>query len=244
MTHLPARDRLIVALDLPDVAEAAAMVARLGDAVSFYKVGLQLTFADGGIAFAERLAASGKKVFLDVKLLDIDNTVAGAISSIARMGMTFVTVHAYPKAMRAAVGARGDSSLRLLGVTVLTSMSDHDLTDAGYDRSAAELVVQRAADARAAGMDGVVASPAEAAAVRAAVGPDVAIVTPGIRPAGASADDQMRAAAPAAAIRAGADYLVVGRPITRATDPSAAVEAIVGEIEQAATAIAKASGGG
>ncbi len=183
---------------------------------------------------AARLAADGKKVFLDVKLLDIDNTVAGAIASIRDMGMTFVTVHAYPKAMRAAVAARGNSSLRLLGVTVLTSMSDHDLTDAGYDWSAAELAVQRAADARAAGMDGVVASPAEAAAVRGVVGPDLTIVTPGIRLAGAAADDQRRVAMPAAAIGAGADYLVVGRPITAAADPAAAAAAIVAEIERSA----------
>jgi len=232
MAPLSARDRLIVALDFASVGEAEAMVARLGDAVSFYKVGLQLAFAEGGVAFAERLAGNGKRVFFDVKLLDIDNTVAGAITSIVRMGVTFVTVHAYPKAMRAAVAARGGAPLRLLGVTVLTSMSDDDLTDAGYDWSAAELAVQRAADARAAGMDGVVASPAEAAAVRAVVG-DMAIVTPGIRPAGVAADDQKRAATPEAAIRAGADYLVVGRPITMAADPLAAARTIVTEIERA-----------
>ncbi len=235
MAPLPARDRLIVALDFASVAEAEAIVGQLGDAVSFYKVGLQLVFAEGGIAFAERLAADGRHVFLDVKLLDIDNTVAGAIASIRDMGMTFVTVHAYPKAMRAAVAARGDAPLGLLGVTVLTSLSDHDLKDAGYDWSAAELAVQRAADARAAGMDGVVASPAEAAAVRDVVGPGMAIVAPGIRPAGAAVDDQKRAATPEAAIRAGADYLVVGRPITTAADPLTAARDIVAEIERAAT---------
>ncbi len=166
---IPARERLIVALDVPSVAEADALVARLGDSVVFYKVGLQLVFA-GGLAFAERLGRSGKQVFLDVKLLDIDNTVAGAVQSIAAMGMTFVTVHAYGQAMRAAVAARGGARLKLLGVTVLTSMNDADLAAAGYAGSIGDLVARRAAEARDAGMDGVVAAPAEAAAVRAIVG--------------------------------------------------------------------------
>jgi orotidine-5'-phosphate decarboxylase len=144
--------------------------------------------------------------------------------------VTFVTVHAYPKAMRAAVAARGDAPLKLLGVTVLTSMSDRDLADASYDRPLADVVLARAADARAAGMDGIVVSPAEATAARAVVGPDVAIVTPGIRPAGGDAGDQKRIATPTAAIRDGADYLVVGRPITAAADPAAAAEAIQAEI--------------
>lgn len=229
MLSIPARDRLIVALDVPNVAEAEATVDRLGDSVTFYKVGLQLVFA-GGLPFAERLAKSGKRVFLDVKLLDIDNTVEGAIASIAGLGMTFVTVHAYPKAMRAAVKARGDASLKLLAVTVLTSMDDADVADAGYAGNAADLVLRRARQAREAGIDGIVVSPAEAAAVRAIVGPGMAIVTPGVRPAGTAAGDQRRIATPAAAIRAGADYLVVGRPITGASDPKAAADAIVAEI--------------
>lgn len=231
MVPLPARDRLIVALDFASVAEGQALVERLGSAVSFYKVGLQLAFADGGIAFAARLADAGHKVFLDVKLLDIDNTVAGAVASIARMGMSFVTVHAYPKAMRAAVKARGDSPLRLLAVTVLTSMDNDDLRHAGYDWTTSALSVQRTADARAAGMDGVVASPEDAAAVRAIAGFDMAIVTPGIRPAGVAAGDQKRVATPQAAIAAGADYLVVGRPITAAADPLAAAHEIIAAIE-------------
>ena len=231
---IPARDRLIVALDVRSVGEAEAMVVRLGDSVTFYKVGLQLVFA-GGLTFAERLGRSGKQVFLDVKLLDIDNTVAGAVQSIAAMGMTFVTIHAYPQAMRAAVAARGDARLKLLGVTVLTSMNQSDLAEAGYAGSVGDLVARRAAEARAAGMDGIVASPAEAAAVRAIVGPDIAIVTPGIRPAGAGADDQKRVATPAAAIQAGADYLVVGRPITSAADPKGAADAIVAEIALASS---------
>jgi orotidine-5'-phosphate decarboxylase len=209
------------------------MVDRLGDSVGFYKVGLQLVFA-GGLPFAERLAKSGKKVFLDVKLLDIDNTVAGAIASIAKTGATFVTVHAYPQALRAAVKARGSAPLKLLAVTVLTSMNDGDLTDAGYKGPVSAIVALRAADARAAGIDGIVASPAEAASVRAIVGPNTVIVTPGIRPSGSNAGDQKRTATPADAIRAGADYLVVGRPITEAGDPRKVVEDIVAEI--AATA--------
>jgi len=232
MPSILPRDRLIVALDLPDADAAEHMVVRLGDSVSFYKVGLQLIYA-GGISFAHNLAVAGKQVFLDAKLLDIDNTVAKAVESIVPLGMTFLTVHAYPKAMRAAVAARGDAPLKLLGVTVLTSMDDSDLGEAGYATTAAELVAARASAARAAGMDGVVASPAEAAAVRRAVGPAIAIVTPGIRPAGASAGDQKRVATPEAAIRAGADYLVVGRPITAATDPKAAAESVVAEIEAA-----------
>jgi orotidine-5'-phosphate decarboxylase len=232
---IPPRDRLIVALDLPGVAEAEAMVARLGESVSFYKVGLQLVFA-GGLAFAYRLVRGGKRVFLDVKLLDIDNTVAGAIQNIAAMGVDFVTVHAYGQAMRAAVLARGRARLGLLAVTVLTSMDDADLAAAGYGGNVGELVARRAADARAAGMDGIVASPAEAMAVRRIVGPDVAIVTPGVRPAGTDAGDQKRVATPAAAIEAGADYLVVGRPVTAAPDPRDAAEAIVAEIGEALAA--------
>ena len=236
MSVIPARDRLIVALDFDRVAEAQALVDRLADMVSFYKVGLQLALTDGGLAFARRLQEAGKRVFLDVKLLDIDNTIAGAIKSVAALGMTFVTVHAYPKTMRAAVAARGEARLGLLGVTVLTSMGDGDLADAGYDTTAAELVVKRATDAKAAGMDGLVVSPSEAAATRHAVGPGMAIVTPGIRPAGADSGDQKRIATPEAAIHAGADYLVVGRPIITAVNPLDAAMAIIAEINRAAMA--------
>jgi orotidine-5'-phosphate decarboxylase len=226
------RDRLIVGLDVPTVGEAEAMVARLGDTVSFYKIGLQLIFA-GGLALAERLAKSGKKIFLDVKLLDIDNTVEGAVGSIARMGVSFATVHAYPQAMRAAVAARGGSSLKLLAVTVLTSMDESDLTAAGYEGGVEALVIKRARDASAASMDGIVCSPVEVARVRTAVGPDVALVTPGIRPAGAAAGDQKRVTTPADAIHAGSDYLVVARPILQATDPRAAAGMIQAEIAAA-----------
>lgn len=232
MPAVESQDRLIVGLDLPTLAEAEAMVARLGGTVSFYKIGLQLVFA-GGLGFAEDLAKSGKKIFLDVKLLDIDNTVAGAVANIVRMGMIFVTVHAYPKAMRAAVAARGDAPLGLLGVTVLTSMDDSDLARAGYAGKVDDLVIERARDARDAGMDGIVCSPVEVARVRAAVGPDIALVTPGVRPAGTATGDQKRVTTPADAIRAGADYLVVARPIIGADDPRGAAEAVQAEIAAA-----------
>lgn len=232
MPDIDLQDRLIVGLDLPTVAEAEAMVARLGGSVSFYKIGLQLVFA-GGLALAEDLAKSGKKVFLDVKLLDIDNTIAGAVANVVRAGVTFVTIHAYPKAMRAAVAARGEAPLGLLGVTVLTSMDDGDLEDAGYAGKVEDLVLKRARDARACGMDGIVCSPVEVGRVRAAVGPDIRLITPGIRPAGAAAGDQKRVTTPADAIGAGADHLVVARPIIRADDPRAAAEAIQAEIADA-----------
>jgi orotidine-5'-phosphate decarboxylase len=230
-------DRLIVALDLPTVSEAEAMVERLGDAVTFYKVGMQLQFA-GGLEFAERLARSGKSVFLDVKLFDIGNTIEGAVRNIVRMGMRFVTIHAYPQAMRAAVAGRGSADLGLLGVTVLTSMDDGDLIDAGYSGTVRDLVLARAADAKESGMTGVIASPAEAAAIRKLIGPDFLIITPGVRPAGEAPGDQKRVMTPADAIRAGADHLVIGRPVTGARDPRAAAEAVIEEIRNAERAAA------
>ncbi|WP_084174974.1 orotidine-5'-phosphate decarboxylase [Afifella pfennigii] len=224
-----ARERLIVGLDLPDCAAAEAMVAELGDAVSFYKIGMELVFA-GGLALAERLVGEGKRVFLDMKLLDIDNTVAGGIANIVRLGATLTTVHAYPKAMRAAAASRGEAALGLLAVTVLTSMDDNDLAEAGYGESAAELVRRRALQAREAGMDGIVCSPLEAARMRQLLGSDMLIVTPGVRPQGASAGDQKRVLTPGEAVRAGADYLVVARPVVKAERPRQAAEAIVEEM--------------
>lgn len=226
------RERLIVALDLPSVEQAQAMVARLGEAVSFYKIGYQLAFA-GGLAFAQGLIGSGKRVFLDLKLHDIGNTVARGVESIARLGATFLTVHAYPQTMHAAVEARKGTTLRILGVTVLTSYDDADLAAAGYDFTVAELVAERASQARDIGLDGLVCSPAEAEIVRPIIGPGMVLVTPGIRPEGADRDDQKRIMTPAAAIAAGADYLVVGRPILEAPDPRAAAEGIVREIANA-----------
>jgi len=222
------RSRLIVALDLPSVDAAEAMVMRLGDAVSFYKIGYQLAFA-GGLGFAQKLTGAGKQVFLDLKLHDIGNTVAHGVKSVARLGAAFLTVHAYPQTMLAAVEAK-EGKLRILAVTVLTSYNDDDLKAAGYDAPVKSLVAYRAEQARVLGVDGVVCSPEEAANVRAIVGVNMALVTPGIRPAGTAAGDQKRIMTPAAAIAAGADYLVVGRPILAAIDPRAAAEAIVAEI--------------
>jgi orotidine-5'-phosphate decarboxylase len=225
-----ARDRLIVALDLPSLEAAQAMVARLGEEVSFYKIGYQLAFA-GGLAYAQTLAGAGKRVFLDLKLHDIGNTVAQGVKSVARLGASFLTVHAYPQTMQAAVDAR-EAGLRILAVTVLTSYDDNDLKAAGYDASVRGLAASRAAQARAIGVDGLVCSAEEAAALRAIAGPEMALVTPGIRPAGAQAGDQKRVMTPGAAIAAGSDYLVVGRPILAAAEPRAAAQAIIAEIAQ------------
>jgi orotidine-5'-phosphate decarboxylase len=227
-----ARDRLIVALDLPSVGDAERMVAKLGDAVSFYKIGYELAFS-GGIAFAGALAQTGKKIFLDLKLHDIINTVERATDRAAALGATFLTVHAFPQTMRAAVAGRGKSALKILAVTVLTSWDDKDVAEAGYSLSLRELVQKRAEQARSAGVDGLVASAAEAAELRARVGKSLLLVTPGIRPAGGEAGDQKRVVTPAAAIKAGVDHMVVGRPIVAAADPKAAAQAIVDEIASA-----------
>lgn len=224
------RDRLIVGLDIPTVSDAEKVVAELGEAVSFYKIGYQLAFA-GGLEFARDLAAEGKKVFLDMKLLDIDNTVAKGVENIARMGMSMLTLHAYPKAMRAAVEAAKGSGLCLLGVTVLTSMDEQDMIEAGYEYDPHTLVLRRAEQALAAGMGGIVCSAEEAAAVRRIVGPKLAVVTPGIRPAGADRGDQKRVMTPADALKAGASHLVVARPIVGAPDRRSAAEAILREME-------------
>ena len=223
------RNKLIVALDVSSTAEAEAAVRALGETVSFYKVGYQLAYS-GGLGFARELAEQGKSVFLDMKLLDIDNTVAKATEAIARMGVQMLTLHAYPKAMAAAVAAADGSGLCLLGVTVLTSMDDGDLADAGYGLTAARLVERRAAQARDAGMGGIVCSAEEAGAMRGLIGPDMAIVTPGIRPAGGDKGDQKRVMTPQAAMRAGASHLVVGRPIMGAVDKKAAAETILAEM--------------
>jgi orotidine-5'-phosphate decarboxylase len=233
MTAMPIepRERLIVALDVPSVEAAQTMVARLGDTVSFYKIGYQLAFA-GGLAYAPALVGAGKRVFLDLKLHDIGNTVAEGVRSASRLGAAFLTVHAYPQTMKAAVEAR-EGGLHILAVTVLTSYNDADLAAAGYDFTVPELVAERAAQARDIGVDGLVCAAEEVHNVRGIVGEKVRLVTPGIRPAGAEAGDQKRVMTPAAAIGAGADYLVVGRPIIAAADPKAAAAAIVEEIAKA-----------
>ena len=229
---MSARDHLIVGLDVPTIADAERTVRALGDSVSFYKIGYQLVFA-GGLEFARDLARDGKNVFLDMKLLDIDNTVAKGVESIVTMGVSMLTLHAYPKAMRAAAEAARGSDLTLLGVTVLTSMDEKDVIDAGYEYDPHTLVLRRAEQARIAGMGGIVCSAEEASAVRKIVGPDMAIVTPGIRPAGAEKGDQKRVMTPSEALRAGASHLVVARPIVKADDPLAAARAILAEMDGA-----------
>ena len=226
------RERLIVGLDVPTIREAETIVERLGDEILFYKIGYQLAFA-GGLEFARDLAQSGKKIFLDMKLLDIDNTVASGVENIAKMGMSMLTLHAYPKAMRAAVKAADGSGLCLLGVTVLTSMDEQDLSDAGYEYDPHTLVLKRAEQARIAGMGGIVCSAEEASAVRKIIGPDMALVTPGIRPAGTDKGDQKRVMTPADALKAGSSHLVVARPIVKAEDPRAAARAILAEMATA-----------
>ncbi len=223
-------NRLIVGLDVPTIADAEWIVRDLDGIVGFYKIGYQLVFA-GGLEFARDLAAEGKQVFLDMKLLDIDHTVEKGVENIVRMGVTMLTLHAYPKAMRAAVAAARGSELTLLGVTVLTSMDAADLTDAGYRDDPETLVARRAEQARDAGMGGIVCSAAEAARVRSIVGPSMAVVTPGIRPAGADHGDQKRVVTPADALRAGASHLVVARPIIVASDRRAAASAILDEMK-------------
>jgi orotidine-5'-phosphate decarboxylase len=226
------RDRLIVALDVPGVDEARAAIARLGDSVTFYKIGYQLAYA-GGLALVAPLREAGKKVFIDLKLHDIGNTVASGVVSLAKLGADFLTVHAYPQTMQAAVEARGDARLQILAVTVLTSYDDHDLQQAGYRLSVTELVEARARQAMDIGVDGLVCSAQEAPRLKAIVGDRLRLVTPGIRPSGSEAGDQKRVMTPSLAIAGGADYLVVGRPIIEAADPKHVADAIVAEIAQA-----------
>jgi len=232
--NITPRDRLIVALDVPSVAAAEAMIGKLGDSVTFYKIGYQLAYA-GGLSLVHQLSSAGKKVFIDLKLHDIGNTVARGVESVAKLGATFLTVHAYPQTMKAAVDARSGSSLKILAVTVLTSYDDNDLRAAGYRLNVSDLVEVRARQAQEIGVDGIVCSPEEAANIRKVVGTRMDLVTPGIRPAGSATGDQKRIMTPARAITAGANYLVVGRPVMEASDPKAAADAIVADIAQAKT---------
>ena len=239
MHRLATKDRLIVALDMPTREEAQLLVARLGDTVSFYKVGLELLFA-GGLELARDLKRQGKRVFLDMKLLDIGTTVERAVANATELGVDFLTVHGHDlKTLRAAIAGRGGSSLKLLAVTVLTNLTADDLKQQGSTLSPAELVLARARLARESGFDGVIASGQEATRIRAEVGPGFLIVTPGIRLPGSSTDDQERVMTPDHAIRAGADFIVVGRPITQADDPKAAAESFIHHIAEAK---AKAAG--
>jgi len=227
-----ARERVIVALDLPDVSEARALVQKLGDSISFYKIGYQLGYA-GGLDFARDLLSQGKQVFLDLKLHDIGNTVGKGVESIVKLGANFLTVHAYPQTMKAALDASRGSPLKILAVTILTSYNDADVTAAGYSGDARAQVERKSLQACELGIDGIVCSAEESAMLRPLIGNDRLLVTPGIRPAGADVGDQKRIMTPAAAIKAGSDYLVVGRPITGVADPKASADAIVREVEQA-----------
>ncbi|WP_108682266.1 orotidine-5'-phosphate decarboxylase [Methyloceanibacter sp. wino2] len=231
--NLAPKDRIVLALDVADLDEARRLVDALGDSVGVFKIGLELIYR-GGLGFAEELVGQGRKVFLDAKLLDIEATVERATAAIAKTGAQFLTVHATDrKTLNAAVRGRGDSAMKLLGVTVLTNLDRADLSEQGIEMPPLALVQERARLAQDAGFDGIVASGKEAAALHERLR-DFLIVTPGIRPAGADANDQARIVTPSDAIAAGAHYLVIGRPITRAEDPRAAAEAIAAEI--AATA--------
>lgn len=227
------KDSLIVALDMPSVDEARALIIKLGDSVTFYKVGLELMFS-GGLNLAQDLRHQGKRVFLDMKLLDIGTTVERAVSNITDLNLDFLTIHGHDlKTLRAAANGRGKSQLKLLAVTVLTSLTADDLRQQGSDMSPAELVVRRARLAHEAGFDGVIASGQEAARIREATSPKFLIVTPGIRLTGSAMDDQERVMTPDKAIAAGANHIVVGRPITQADDPKSAAETFQHHISQA-----------
>lgn len=223
--------RLIVALDLPNAIEGAALVERIGPSVGFYKIGLGM-LTGAGLALAVELKEAGKRVFLDLKLFDIGATVEAAVRGLARFDLDLLTVHGDPQVVRAAVRGRGSSRTRIMAVTVLTSLDRHDLDEMMMEEGKLEyLTLERARRALEAGADGVIASAQEAAVIRAlpeAVGK--LIVAPGIRPAGAATDDQKRLATPAAAIAAGADHIVVGRPVWAAADPRAAAEAILAQL--------------
>jgi orotidine-5'-phosphate decarboxylase len=223
------REKIIVALDLPSIAQAEAMVDILGDSVSFYKIGMELTYA-GGLPLVKSLVAQGKKVFLDLKLHDIPHTVEMATARVADLGAAFLTVHAYPHTMEAARKASKNSAMQILGVTVMTSMDDADLANAGYAFNVSDLVIKRANQAKNIGIDGLICSATDIVNIRNSIGNALKIVTPGIRPAGSDIGDQKRIMTPFEAIKAGADYLVIGRPITNAAAPRAATEAIIAEI--------------
>jgi orotidine-5'-phosphate decarboxylase len=224
-------DKLIVALDLPDIAQARKMVARLGDSVSFYKIGMELAYG-GGLALVEEFSQAGKQIFVDLKLHDIGHTVEKATAQIAKLGARFLTVHAFPQTLAAAQRGAEGSNLQILGVTVMTSYDDSDLAACGYRLGLGDLVALRAIQAREAGTAGLILSPEELLAIRALVGPDMLLVTPGIRPAGAALGDQKRVATPAQAFARGANHIVVGRPILAAEDPRAAAAAIQREIAE------------
>lgn len=226
MNHSP----IIVALDVGSADEARALVAGLGDSADFYKVGLEL-YAAAGMDFVRELKGKGKRVFLDLKLYDIPEQVKRAVAVISRCGADLLTIHAVKPVMEAAVAGRGDA-LKLLAVTVLTSFDEQDIRDDGSALGLAELVAKRVCHAAGAGMDGIVCSSLEVAKVRAMTGPKMTLVIPGVRSAGKSAGDQKRVATPADAIARGADYLVIGRQVTRAEDPRGELLKILDEISE------------
>ena len=225
---------IIVALDVDSAAEARELIGKLGDRISFYKVGLEL-YAASGMEIVRELQDLGKDVFLDLKLFDIGETVKRTVAVIARTGVRFLTLHSSAAVMRAAMEGRGDSSLKLLAVTVLTSFDDHDVQDLGYRGTVTELVEWRVRKCVECGVDGMIASPLDASAVRSMSGPEKIIVTPGVRSAGASKGDQKRVATPAEAILNGANYVVMGRQITRAADPASEAARVLDEIRYAAS---------
>lgn len=227
---MTSKDRLIIALDLPSVQQAKDAVAAIGDEGAFYKIGYQL-MPIGGLDLARRLSDDGKKVFLDFKFHDIGATVERGVASVAKLGGDFLTVHAEPDVLKGAVAGRGDDKrLKILAVTVLTSLDQSSLGKMGIEMALPDLVLKRAEFAAEAGADGVVASAHEAAAIKARFGDALSIVTPGVRPAGANANDQKRIVTPKDAMRAGASHLVVGRPILNAPDPKIAAKSILEEI--------------
>ena len=232
MVKIVARDRLIFALDVPSTAEANQLLDRLQGHISFVKVGLEL-YTAAGPAMVQRIVERGMRVFLDLKFLDIEETVRRATARVAAMGVDFLTVHANRKALMAAVQGREGSSLKLLAVTVLTNFDSNDLREMGIQRTVQDLVTARALLASEVGCDGVVASGEEAAAIRQKIGPSFGIVTPGVRPAGKGVDDHARATTPTQTIASGADYLIIGRPIRDAADPAATVAAILAEMQAA-----------
>jgi len=220
---------IIIALDVESADDARTLVRRIGKNANFYKVGMEL-YAAAGMTVVRELLDQGKEVFLDLKFYDIPETVKRAVAQVARTGVRFLTIHAVPSVMRAAVEGKGDSRLQLLGVTVLTSIGPEELREMGHECSAADLVAARTRQARNAGVEGVVCSPLEAAAVRAIGGPELIIVTPGVRSAGAAKGDQKRVATPAEAIQAGANYVVIGRQVTRAADPAGEAARVLEEM--------------
>jgi orotidine-5'-phosphate decarboxylase len=223
-------DPVIIALDFESAGEADALVSSLGASAGFYKVGMEL-YAAAGMDYVRGLIDRGKRVFLDMKYYDIGETVRRAVSVAARSGAEFLTIHGVGQVMRAAIEGRGDSNMKLLAVTVLTSFDQNDVRELGYDCALPDLVAQRVRLAMQVGVDGIVGSPVEARSIRAAAGPTALLVTPGVRSRGAAAGDQKRVATPDEAVRDGADYVVIGRQVTRSSDPAASLAVIHSELE-------------